>query len=310
MRRNSNDQVDSIQRQCEELAVKLKESNKKILSLEDDLSEYANVIQDKTREAVTMRRLLSDTQNDESTKLKDLKDKVSYLEDEKMKLQAEITLQTSRTTREIQDWKQANSTLNSEIHSSKLREKQLKAEIETLDALNSNMKRKNTLDFNDSDELEKLTKNLKDALSKSDKKIRDLQTSNDELMQLNKELNKKFDRISKNYRTISNQLSSFREEKNSSSTKSSRSNSLVSLPNFNPSPSQTDIHLSVSNNHVARSVSPAENRPEVNEKVAYIKNVLLGFLEHKEQRLQLLPVISMLLKLDSNDEKRLIMSLK
>ena len=59
-----------------------------------------------------------------------------------------------------------------------------------------------------------------------------------------------------------------------------------------------------------RSSSSLELDSEKNEKIAYIKNVLLGFLEHKEQRNQLLPVISMLLQLDSTDEKRLVISLK
>ena len=44
---------------------------------------------------------------------------------------------------------------------------------------------------------------------------------------------------------------------------------------------------------------------EIKEKSVYIKNVLMGFLEHKEQRQMLLPVIKMLLFMSDDDTKKL-----
>lgn len=304
LKSNSSEQNDTIKRQCEELNIKLKESNKRVISLEDELNDYTNIIQEKTRESETMRRLLADSQNDESSKYKELTDKLAYLTNEKSKLDSELALQSSRTTREIHDWKQANLELKSEMHSLRMREKELLSEIDTLNSLHDQMKRKSVANNEDSGELEKVTTNLKESLANADQKIRDLQASNVELMHLNNDVNKKLERITKNYRTISNQLNALKEGKEIP-TRASRSNSAAST---------MSNHLAV--NEPRRSPSSqnleaatTETELEQNEKIAYIKNVLLGFLEHKEQRTQLLPVVSMLLQLDNTDERRLLQSL-
>ncbi|CCE65332.1 hypothetical protein TPHA_0K01990 [Tetrapisispora phaffii CBS 4417] len=305
LKSNSNDQVELIQRQCEELTFKLKEATKKNnINLEDEINEYANIIQDKTREAATMRRLLSDAQNNEESKFVDIKHKLERVLEEKNKIQSDMELQDSRTSREIQNWKKASDELNTEIHALRLREKQLLSEIETINALNKDIKIQHDHQSNDSGELERVTSNLKESLLKSDKKVRDLQESNDELMSLNNDLNKKLDRITKNYRTISNQLSTLKEEKVGESNRTSRSNSSVSVSALNNNPPKANVNV------LTTVPSSVEKESELNEKLAYLKNVLLGFLEHKDQRNQLLPVISMLLKLDSSDERRLVTSLK
>ncbi|CCD24607.1 Imh1p NDAI_0D02930 [Naumovozyma dairenensis CBS 421] len=302
---NSNEQTDSIKRQCEELNVKLREASKRIISLEDELNDYTTIIQDKTRETDTMRRLLSESQNDEKTRQHQLTEKVTQLTNEKEKLDSELSLQTARINREINDWKHITNDLKSEVHALKLREQQLLSEITTLNSLNDTMKRKSVATHEDSGELEKLTSNLKEALSKADGKIQELQNSNEQLMHLNNDVNKKLERITKNYRTLSNQLNALREGKEISA-RESRSNSVAS---------SVSNHLTVGEPRKSSSTndlagSKRENELEQTEKVAYMKNVLLGFLEHREQRSQLLPVISMLLQLDSNDEKRLLMSLR
>ena len=176
--------------------------------------------------------------------------------------------------------------------------------------VNNDIKRKTQATSDDSDQLEQITSNLKLSLSKADEKNFELQSANEKLLNLNNELNKKFDRLLKNYRSLSSQLNALKERQYSDkSGRVSRSGSIGTLANAN-------IDSSPANNsnptklEKIRSSSSLELDSEKNEKIAYIKNVLLGFLEHKEQRNQLLPVISMLLQLDSTDEKRLVMSLK
>lgn len=303
---NSNEQVDAIKRQCEELSFKLKEASKIKISLEDEVSEYANIVQEKTREANTMRRLLSESANDKTIEQRELQEKLMYATDEKAKLQGELSLQTTRMKREINDWMQANQELKSEIHTLKLREKQLISDIEATNSLNDSIKRKSVTASDGTPELEKLSRNLKESLSKADKRMRDLQETNENLMRINDDVNKKLDRLTKNYKTLLNQLTALREEKNDSSARSSRSNSVASggrMGNITGQEPKRSYSFTKESNEL-------DSQSDSTEKTAYIKNVLLGFLEHKEQRNQLLPVITMLLRLDSNDEKRLLMSLK
>lgn len=305
LKSNSNEQVDAIKRQCEELNSKLREANKRIISLEEEVSDYSDVIQEKTREANAMRRLLNENKHDETTKEGEFQEKLAAAIDEKGRLESELSLQASRRIREVQDWKQANNELKSEIHGLKLREKELHAEIQSLSALNANMQRKNSTFADDSNDLERVTSNLKEALSKADSKIRGLQDTNENLMQTNDDVNKKLDRLSRNYRTLMNQVNALKEEKNGTSARSSRSSSVASTGG-----TQTpQLEMRRSHSFVKEN-SAVEPQSEVNEKIAYIKNVLLGFLEHRDQRNQLLPVVSMLLQLDGKDEKRLLMSIK
>lgn len=305
LKSNSSEQVDSIKRQCEELNVKLKESNKKIISLEEEINDYSNSLQEKTREANTMRRLLTENTNDENQKESALQQRLEFIIDEKTNLESELAMQASRRAREAQDWKATMNELKSEIHDLKLREKELQAEISSLTVLNSNMQRRSSNFVDNSNDLEKITSNLKEALAKADSKVRDLQESNENLMKVNDDVNKKLDRMSKNYRTLMNQLNTLKEEKSDRMTRSSRSSSVASNSSHQtPQPEMRRSHSFL------KEAPVVESQSELNEKIAYIKNVLLGFLEHRDQRSQLLPVVSMLLQLDSGDEKRLLMSIK
>lgn len=302
LKSNSNEQVDSIKRQCNELNVKLKESNKRIMSLEDELNEYMNTLQEKSRECDTMRRLISDQQNEESSGRQEIENKLALLTDERNKMESELALQTSRKNREIQNWKNMNDDLKSQLNQLQFREKQLLSQIEDLNNISQTLKRSTNNDEDESGELKKVAGNLKEALQKADKRISELQESNEQLMKLNSDANKKYERLSNNYRTLSSQLSTLREKS---------SIDRLSRPSNESIRSRSNSEVSVTSNSSAK-ISPraSEAQPDVNEKIAYIKNVLLGFLEHKDQRAQLLPVIAMLLQLDNNDEKRLLMNIK
>lgn len=305
LKSNSNEQIDSIKRQCEELTVKLKEANKRSISLEDEVTEYSNTIREKTREINGMKRHLSESSNGETAKERELREKLTYEADEKIKLQSEITLQATRKSRDIQDWKQANAELKSELHRLQLREKELGADIATLRSLNSNLQDHSGSSKEDSNELERLTMSLKESLSKADQKIRELQEINETLMHTNDDVNQKLNRLSKNYKALSKQLSELKETSRNES-RTSRASSIAS----GGENQQMDSRSRQSSFSSNRNILPPETISEMNDKVVYIKNVLLGFLEHKDQRNQLLPVVSTLLRFDSNDEKRLVMSLK
>ncbi|CCK72080.1 Imh1p KNAG_0I02960 [Huiozyma naganishii CBS 8797] len=320
LKSNSNEQTNSIKRQCEELNLKLKEANKRIMSMEDELNEYSTIIHDKTREADTMRRLLSESQNEGTDKQESLQTKLSFALEEKAKLESDMALQSSRQIRETQELKRSQNELETEMHKLKMKEKQMLLEIETLTSLNEAIKRKNEVNSEDSSGLEKIASNLKESLSRADKRVQELQKSNEELLDLNNDINKKFDRLTKNYKSLSNQFNAFKDVRQDTSRRSSRSGSVNSQASDHKLPSKS---LSVPEQVARRSSSfkdvpsilsstgkPKDADIEREEKVAYIKNVLLGFLEHKDQRNQLLPVISMLLHFDSNDERRLLMSLR
>ncbi|AMD22600.1 HHL170Wp [Eremothecium sinecaudum] len=314
MKSNSSEQVDSIRRQCEELSTKLREANKRILSLEDEVNENANILQERIREANTMRKLLNDDQINRNSNINALEAKIATLTEERDRLSSELEFKMSSSNREVKQLIEANMELKSQVHNLTLKSTGLDAELQQLRELNSTIQRRSSSTSDGSGELEKMVRVLKGSLSSSEKKCRELKTTNGELRTLNDDLVAKLDRISKNYKALSNQLQAVKERRRTPSqgslaaglNKSSRSQSVSSQNSDHdmiPGTRTTGMPPNIKNDN-------PESESALNDKIAYIKNVLLGFLEYRDQRTQLLPIVSMLLHLDSNDERKLMMSLK
>lgn len=100
------------------------------------------------------------------------------------------------------------------------------------------------------------------------------------LKKLNEESTMKFERLSKNYKHVTQQ---YRQMKDAQERTASRA--------------------------VEAEEKLAPQKAEETN-VAYLKNVLVGFLEHREQREQLLPVLKMLFQFDPSDEKTLLGALR
>lgn len=297
MKSNSSDQVELIRRQCEELNIKLKEANKRHLSLEDELSEVAATLQERTQEASSMRRLLSERQTDRDILIQNLEEKLKATTDDKNRLENDLALHVSKMNRSMSEVKEVNDELRSQVTILRTKEENQRLEVARLMSLNADMQKNKSESSHSSEELKEALFNVRRALLVSEKKVRELEFANENLRDLNNELNKKLERLSKNYKLLSNQLAVSKER--AESRTSSRSNSVVSVPDH-------AANEPMSRCGSFRKESTSEKQSEINDRIAYIKNVLLGFLERRDQRDQLLPVVSTLLQLDSNDEKRLM----
>jgi len=304
LKSTSNDQVESIKKQCEELSINSKEARQRVEQLEEELSESRAMLQERTREASTIRRLLMESEENQSTKIKELNSKVITLSDERDRLQSENSIELTRKQRELEEVQFKNQELEKIINGWEQKEESLVKEIKELKNSTSRLELERRSSNSSSDELTSVMTKLKDSLSVSERKMREYENLNNVLKKLNEELTMKLDRMTKNYKLISSQLNSIKEKTSSSTAASTPS----------PSPLTTRSNSIVSNLNEQSSPSPSISNNGTNglneEKIAYVKNVLLGFLEHKDQRQQLLPVISMLLQLSKTDEKRLLVALK
>ena len=311
---SSNSEIDSMKRQYDELNLKLKEANAKIISLEDELGDYTTTIRERSSELESLRHLLTNVRNEDATNQRNFEAKLALAAEEKNKLENQLALQSSRSTIEMQNLKMQNTELKMQLDGSKTRETKLLEELKTMREQNVNeaVKRggdrevdttnnkndnnsNNNGSTNSSDEkIDKIQKNLKELLARSDRRRRELQDTNDELMSLNNELNKKLDRLTRNYRLLSGKLNSMK----GNNINNSSNDSLTAGTDSSVSPNVSQSNIG--GDHIGANDT---------EKIAYVRNVLLGFLEHKEQRRHLLPVVSTLLQLDSNDEQRFLEAL-
>ena len=266
----------SYKKQHEELMMKSKEYSLRIESFEDDLTEARNLLQERTRETSNMRRLLVDAEEMLKQQKQDSKLEIARALEDKAEIERNNVSLIKRKQRELDELKES-------VQEYRLKVEKLENKVMTLE---KKEKSKESLSSDNqtqmSKELSSTIETLRTALNNSTNKIRDLENYNNNLKKLSEDNTLRFERLSKNYKILNQQYQYMKERKGSeSSTKQDK---------------------------------PVETAPESNDKqatnVAYLKNVLLGFFQHKEQRDQLLPVLKTLFEFSKEDEEKFLMALK
>lgn len=279
----SGENSQFIQQQYEELKMRTKESSTKIEFLEDRNKELDMRLQEKSREASSIKRVLLETEEKLKVQSLDLRNQILALNEEKDDLQSTQSLLMKKKQHEIDDLRAKLDALTKNIKGLELKLRTFQEENERLQKLPS--------DSNDSNEnyvkAQDIIEELRSNLFSSTNRVQEYEKMNNMLKRLNDEANLKCERLSKNYKQLMQlyqHLQAINSAKDiSSSTEISRKSSITSLPD--------EIEKKETN-------------------VAYLKNVLLGFFEHKDRREQLLPVIKTLFDFSSEDEKKLLFALK
>ncbi|KAL6928423.1 hypothetical protein ACO0SA_003163 [Hanseniaspora valbyensis] len=271
----STDIVDSLTRQCNELNSKLKEVSNLKNNLEDELSQTNDQLYKQKRDLqILNEQILTD-----EVEIKKLKQSNSELETKVTVLTAEQSASTDTNSQSLQKTIETK-TLENENLEKAMKEKenligQLQQQIQILSSKFSDSDKKGLESISPSDTvlLEKTIQNLKMELQSKNKSLNNLELTLQSLRKLNKDLTFKMDKLNKIYQ-------------------------------------QQRISSSAGSRHSSIPADQAKEEEEEKAKISYIKNVLIGFIEHKEQRQQLLPVISMLLQFTPQDQQKFLMSLK
>lgn len=313
MKSNSNDIVSSFKRQIEEQNLKLRESSKRIMSMEGELNDYVAIVRERNKELDTMKRLLSEKDFHKDNDMTSYRDKIKTLTESNQGLELKASMLESKMLKESNHWKQINNQMQLKIDDLTIEKNSLVAKLGELEGMikfnekDGQQRSQSGTEDEDTKQLHLMIKELKKNLLRADQRIKDLQMNNDSLASSNNDLTSKLDRMTKNFKSMSNKLNL--ALKKNYETPSVNSNNLGITSNSSnggtPWPSRSNSIASELN-----SMSEKESENDGIEKIAYIKNVLLGFMEHRDQRSQLLPVVSMLLHLDNAEERKFLMALK
>lgn len=271
----TSDDVQAFKQQCEELTMKVKDAQVKIDNLEDDLFEAGNMLQERTRESTTIRKLLIEAEEQSNIKTAELKNEIRSLNEEKHEIESQLHAALKKKQRESDEFKDI-----AERHASTIKE--LESTIEALNRKYEPLLKVTTISpeaQQKQKDLEGIIAELRVSLSDSSKKIKDYENLNSILKKLNEETSLKFERLSKNYKQITQQYRQMQEQKSK------------------------QVPSTLASEEKPRAVPSAVSIP-------YLKNVLVGFLEHREQREQLLPVMKTLFEFNEDDERKLISALK
>ncbi|GMM44693.1 Imh1 protein [Pichia kluyveri] len=315
---SSNDQVELFKKRVEELSMRNKEYENKIDIIQEELTQSRNMLQERIREMSTMRKLLVDNEETQNNDRKELKLKIDKLLEDKEISDNEYMMTIKNKQRELDELKRKVNDLANALEQSETMNKKLKEQVIKLDSnANSNDNAGHTLERQLSDNQiseynSKMIESLRESLKRTENRVKEFEEVNEKLRISNQESSDKLIRLNKKYKLLSQQYKrKFSEGGSAGSNTPSRNGSFL----FNtsggsgrhdsisvaPDEVETLLHPDVVNNVTNNS----KEEEDLKEKSIYIKNVLLGYLEHKEQRQMLLPVIKMLLYMTDEDGKKL-----
>lgn len=275
---NSADEIQTYRQQYDELNMKLKEAQLRIDSLEDELTETKHMLQERTRESSMIRKLLLDAEERHNIECANLKNEIRSINELKAEIESSLQSSLKHKQREIDDLKARAAESVKKIKELTEETNDLKKKLEPLlnESAISPEAAKKTKD------LENTIEELRNSLQSSSAKVKEFENMNRVLKKLNEETSLKFERLLKNYKHVTQQYRQMQSVK-STPPESTRSSS---------------------------DQSPSGTESDKDTNVAYLKNVLLGFFEHKEQRELLLPVVKTLFQLDEKEETKLLSALK
>lgn len=284
--------LQTFKQQYDELVMKSKEATKKIESLEDELNESRSLLQEKIRDTSSVKQLLLEVEANSKNKEDGWKLRMDRTIEEKKEYDNGFNSMARKKQREIDELKSINENYLSKIQDL---ENKLVEVTQHYSHPNNTLSNKQISETN-ANEYEEATKTIdvmRESLLASTKKVHDYENMISVLKKLNEETSVKFERLSKNYKMLSQQYDQLRQINDGLA---SNSGELI-LALKSPSSARTSLEQSY-------------NDPEAEINIAYLKNVLLGFFEHKDQRNQLLPVIKTLFHFNTEDEKKFLVAIK
>lgn len=268
----STDIVESLTRQCNELNSKLKEISNLKNNVEQELSQTNDTVFKQKRDLQVMNEKILSYEI-EVKKLKQVNNQLALRVEDITKEQESFDNERFQNLQNVVFSKTAeNKELEEKVKELEVEIAQLQKQIQLLGVTNLNREML-PVSSDDTDVLDQTIKNLKAELQSKNKSLNNMELTLQSLRKLNKDLNFKIDKLNKIY-----------QQQRIASNSGLRNSS-------NPS-------------------EPSKEEEDVKAKISYIKNVLIGFIEHKDQRQQLLPVISMLLQFTPQDQQKFLTCLK
>ncbi|KHN94438.1 grip [Metarhizium album ARSEF 1941] len=265
---NAQGLLASMREQAAELSVQLKESKSQAESLEEELVEVQRLLQERTREGETMRRLLADVDERADTKIREMRGRMEAAIEERERMEDESSTLARRKTRESEELRNKIRELEREV-------KSLSNERDELEERQREWKRRRdeleAIESKASAETEEMrttVSQLRSALDMSETQLRDGEKQRGDLRKMLDDSRVRYDKLAKDLKTAQSKLVVAGSSRSSMDSMRSSGNG--------------------------------------NGDTAYLKTILLQFLEQKDGRLraQLVPVLGKLLKFDRSDEQK------
>ncbi|KAJ5378150.1 uncharacterized protein N7496_005559 [Penicillium cataractarum] len=295
--------MGSMRDQTAEVAMQMKEVKERCDSLEEELADAHRLLNERTREGETMRRLINDIESRAEAKVRDFKERMEAAVEERDRAEDEASTQGRRRAREMEELKatvrEAERALRTAEEDRENLEQSQKDWRRRRDELESQSERSTE----ELAEIRQAMSSLREQLDESEKQVRDLEKEKSELRRSVEETSNRLEKLRRSHKTLGEDvrlrgLESGRQSSRSSMDSGSRRPSGVLSP---PPPQDRSSSSRRSETPSGTGASPSGSIDYM-----YLKNVLLQFMEQKDKsyQKQLIPVLGMLLHFDRTDEQK------
>lgn len=285
--------------QTDDLSLRLLNANSRCEKLERELSDTHTNLQERMREVSSMRQLLAGSEGNQLTSLKSVNEKLEILTTERDQLNTEAMQLSKRHIRELDNLKARIADLEQSQEFDEKEKARYRRDLNDLRKSLSLINEQLHDAQQESSDLQLLIGRLKETLTQTEASLKSATKSNSSLQALLEENKNQVEKLSQGQSNLKADIRTLQADKARLLQQLETAAAAGGTP-LSSKRSSLSISSSKSSSTLASSTQPLPSAS-----IPYIRNVLLGFLEHKGQRQQLMPVVSTILEFSSNDEKRL-----
>jgi len=200
---SSQSLMGSMRDQTSELAMQVKEAVEKCESMEEDLTGAHKLLSERSREAETMRRLLSEVEDKNSARTRDMKERMEAAFDERDKAEEEAATIGRRRAREIEELR--DRVRESERNLKHAEESQVAAERELNGLKDGKFRTEEALERikREYEDTKQAMASMRDALDQTDNQMEEIERQRAEIRKTLQEEQARSGELQRSYKVIS-----------------------------------------------------------------------------------------------------------
>lgn len=286
--------IESGKKHSENLSAQLAETTARCQALEEELSDAHKRLHENIHDSNNMRRLVADANNSQDSQLKELTGKYELLTEERDQLVSESALFAKRRARELESLKTKIHELEESLEVAQQEKARYHRNISELASSRTYADNKLVAAEQEANNSRFVASQLKETLARTETLLMASNKTINSLKLTLEDRQSQLDKVSSNQVNLNHNIQALQAEKAKLKQQLAEGSRRLTPMSSNHSSSSLS---SMNSSSTYAALPPPPN-------ISYIKNVLLGFLEHKDQRRLLMPVVSTILDFKNDDEKR------
>lgn len=289
--------MSTMQDQATEIATQMKETKARCESLEEDLADANRLLQERSREADTMRRLLNEAESRNEARFRDVKAKMDSAFEERDKAEEEIATIGRSRAKEIEELRnrirEAERVLKKAEEAKEVTERERKEYQSGKQAAESKLEPV----MRELEETKKANEQMRDALDKTERQMQTVEQRGVGARRELEELRARYEKLFKSHKAL-------QDEHRNQSLRGRPATSTLNRTSIDSVRSSATRVMSPTGaaNGASNTIALTGTGGPHHVNADYLKNVILQFLEKdKKMQMQLIPVLSHLLKFNGED---------